>query len=73
MTDALNPSVYTYEITPVFTLMEQAVFAEMCRLVGYPEGSDGMFCPGGSLSNGTALNLARYDKFPEIKVSELLM
>jgi glutamate decarboxylase len=68
VTDALNPSVYTYEVAPVFTLMEAAVLEEMCRMVGFPFG-DGMFCPGGSFANGTAINLARFKYFPDIKVS----
>ena len=68
VTDALNPSVYTYEVAPVFTLMEAAVLEEMRRLVGFTCG-DGMFCPGGSLANGTAMNIARFKMFPDIKVS----
>lgn len=68
VTDALNPSVYTYEVAPVFTLMEAVVLEEMCRLVGFPSG-DGIFCPGGSFANGTAINLARFKYFPDIKVS----
>jgi glutamate decarboxylase len=71
VTDALNPSVYTYEVAPVFTLMEAVVLQEMCHLVGFPSG-DGMFCPGGSFANGTAINLARFKYFPDIKVSSFL-
>ena len=36
---------YTYEVAPVFTLMEQVVLGEMCRIVGFENG-DGVFCPG---------------------------
>ena len=72
VTDALNPSVYTYEVAPVFTLMEAAVLEEMRRMVGFKHG-DGMFCPGGSLANGTAMNLARFKMFPHIKVSFVLL
>lgn len=35
-----------------------------------PEWGDGMFCPGGSMGNGTALNLARFNFCPDVKVSE---
>nr|CAD7453908.1 unnamed protein product [Timema tahoe] len=66
VTDALNPSVYTYEVAPVFTLMEVAVLEEMRILVGFPEG-EGMFCPGGSLANGYAINLARFHFNPDVK------
>lgn len=35
LTDALNPSVYTYEVSPVFSLMEEAVLREMRIIVGW--------------------------------------
>lgn len=70
LTDALNPSVYTYEVSPVFTLMEEVVLEEMRRIVGFPEGAgDGIFCPGGSIANGYAISCARYQHMPNVKVS----
>ena len=36
LTDALNPSVYTYEVSPVFSLMEEAVLREMRSIIGWP-------------------------------------
>lgn len=72
LTDALNPSVYTYEVSPVFSLMEEQVLREMRRIIGWPEGrGDGIFCPGGSMANGYAINLARHYKFPKIKETGL--
>lgn len=69
LTDILNPSVYTYEVSPVFTLMEEEVLREMRQIVGYPNGyGDGIFCPGGSMANGYAISCARFHCFPEIKV-----
>lgn len=69
LTDALNPSVYTYEVSPVFTLMEEEVLREMRRLVGWnAEEGDGIFSPGGSISNGYAINIARHYKCPQIKI-----
>lgn len=69
LTDALNPSVYTFEVAPVFTLMEEEVLREMRAIVGWAGGEgDGIFCPGGSLSNGYAISCARYFFYPEIKV-----
>lgn len=69
LTDALNPSVYTYEVSPVFTLMEEVVLQEMREIVGFPNGEgDGIFCPGGSIANGYGISCARYQIFPEIKV-----
>ncbi|XP_035984904.1 acidic amino acid decarboxylase GADL1 [Fundulus heteroclitus] len=66
ITDALKPSLYTYEVSPVFTLMEDAVLRKMVQIVGWEEG-DGIFNAGGSMSNMYAMNLARYRDFPEIK------
>lgn len=69
LTDALNPSVYTYEVSPVFTLMEEIVLKEMRTIVGYENGAgDGIFCPGGSIANGYAISCARYKYLPDIKV-----
>uniref|UniRef100_F7CF79 Glutamate decarboxylase like 1 n=1 Tax=Monodelphis domestica TaxID=13616 RepID=F7CF79_MONDO len=66
ITEALNPSVYTYEVSPVFLLVEEAVLKKMIEFIGWKEG-DGIFNPGGSVSNMYAMNLARYKYCPEIK------
>ncbi|XP_063064213.1 cysteine sulfinic acid decarboxylase [Engraulis encrasicolus] len=66
LTETLNTSLYTYEVAPVFVLMEQVVLTKMRSLVGWSSG-DGIFCAGGSLSNMSAMNLARYHLFPQIK------
>uniref|UniRef100_A0A3Q1G4R1 Glutamate decarboxylase like 1 n=1 Tax=Acanthochromis polyacanthus TaxID=80966 RepID=A0A3Q1G4R1_9TELE len=65
--EALKPSLYTYEMAPVFTLMEDAVLRKMMELTGWEEGGDGIFNPGGSMSNMYAMNLARYNHSPDIK------
>lgn len=73
LTDSLNPSVYTYEVSPVFTLMEEVVLKEMRKIVGYENGNgDGIFCPGGSLANGYGISCARYKYLPDIKVSKII-
>lgn len=36
---------YTYEVAPVFTLMEQEVMSNLIKIIGYENG-DGLFCPG---------------------------
>ncbi|XP_076234626.1 cysteine sulfinic acid decarboxylase [Calliopsis andreniformis] len=64
LTDVLNSSVYTYEVAPVLTLMEKVVIRKLLTMF-YKEGNDvtigdGLFCPGGSFSNGIAINLARF-------------
>ncbi|KAG9340215.1 hypothetical protein JZ751_021655 [Albula glossodonta] len=57
---------YTYEVAPVFVLMEDVVLSKLRSLVGWAEG-DGIFCPGGSISNMFAMNVARYRAFPQVK------
>ncbi|KPP70436.1 cysteine sulfinate decarboxylase-like, partial [Scleropages formosus] len=64
LTEALNTSQYTYEVAPVFVLMEDVVLSKLRSLVGWSDG-DGIFCPGGSVSNIYAMNLARYRAFPQ--------
>lgn len=72
LTDALNPSVYTFEVSPVFVLMEEVVLKEMRSIVGFPGGvGDGIFCPGGSMANGYAISCARFKHMPDVKTKGL--
>lgn len=58
---SVNTSAYTYETAPVFTLIEREVFFHLSQLVfGANVGYDGLMIPGGSMSNLTALHIARY-------------
>ncbi|CAB0033009.1 unnamed protein product [Trichogramma brassicae] len=69
LTEALNTSQYTYEVAPVFTLLEREIIKRSLELVGYPAlpEADGLLAPGGSMSNMYGIVLARYKRFPEIK------
>lgn len=58
---------YTYEVAPVFTMIEHEVIQKSLRLVDYRQYSDGIMCPGGSIANMYAMILARYKKIPEVK------
>ncbi|XP_073997717.1 cysteine sulfinic acid decarboxylase isoform X1 [Rhodnius prolixus] len=70
ITEALNTNQYTYEVAPVFTLCEMEVINRALSLIGFNQG-DGIFCPGGSMSNMGAIVLARYHKMPEVKKTGL--
>lgn len=48
-------------------LIEQAVLKKAMTIFGYPEGSDGIFSPGGSISSMYGVILARYKAFPDVK------
>ncbi|KAJ3598374.1 hypothetical protein NHX12_001884 [Muraenolepis orangiensis] len=67
ITDATQPSQYTYEMAPVHSLIEDVVLGKMMELMGWTEGGDGIFNPGGSMSNMYAINLARFQHCPNIK------
>ncbi|XP_035244491.1 acidic amino acid decarboxylase GADL1-like [Anguilla anguilla] len=67
ITETTNPSLYTYEVAPVFVLTEDAVLRKMMEFVGWEEEGDGIFSPGGSISNMYAVNVARYRCCPDIK------
>ena len=42
-------SRFTYEIAPVFVLMEQLTLKKMREIIGWPDGEgDGIFSPGKS-------------------------
>uniref|UniRef100_A0AAX7UEQ4 Glutamate decarboxylase 1 n=1 Tax=Astatotilapia calliptera TaxID=8154 RepID=A0AAX7UEQ4_ASTCA len=59
---------FTYEIAPVFVLMEQLTLKKMREIVGWPDGEgDGIFSPGGAISNMYSVMIARYKFFPEVK------
>lgn len=66
VTALANTSMYTYEVAPVATLIEKELIAKMCRLIGYENG-DGIFVPGGSNANLTAMLAARNRALPSIK------
>ncbi|KAM6909727.1 cysteine sulfinic acid decarboxylase [Xenentodon cancila] len=67
ITEAIKTSLYTYEVAPVFTLIEDAVLRRIMEMIGWEDGGDGLFNPGGSMSNMYAVNLARYRYCPDIK------
>ncbi len=55
---ALNSSMYTYKVGGAQVLVELELLRQMGRRIGF-EHADGVFTPGGSLSNLTGLLLAR--------------
>jgi glutamate/tyrosine decarboxylase-like PLP-dependent enzyme len=70
----LNTSMYTYEVAPALTLIENETIERMCRLAGFetPALGEGTFTPGGSLSNLVAVMLARHHARPAAKDRGLL-
>ena len=71
---ALNTTAATYEVAPVFTLMERAVLSRLAVIAGYDAGPGtgvggqpaGIMCAGGSLATLHALQLARHRARPDV-------
>ncbi|XP_046915209.1 glutamate decarboxylase isoform X2 [Dermatophagoides farinae] len=66
LTAAANTNMFTYEIAPVFILMEHEVLKKMRHIIGFYDG-DSILAPGGAISNLYAVIAARQKMFPEYK------
>ena len=64
LTSITNNSMYTYEMSPVATLIETEVIEKMSSIVGYQKGG-GIFVTGGSNGNFLAMLAARHKKLPD--------
>jgi len=58
-----NNSMYTYELAPMATLIEQALIARMCEIVGFSDGN-GTLTTGGSNGNMIGMMCARQQVDP---------
>lgn len=68
LTATANTNMFTYEIAPVFILMENVVLSKMREFIGWPNGGgDSILAPGGSISNLYAFLAARHKMFPGYK------
>ena len=66
LSSATNTSMYTYEVAPVATLIEQTLIKKMGKLVGFSE-PEGQFTTGGSNGNFMAMAIACHQAAPIIK------
>uniref|UniRef100_A0A8B9PZA9 Uncharacterized protein n=1 Tax=Apteryx owenii TaxID=8824 RepID=A0A8B9PZA9_APTOW len=65
---SLHGYMFTCEIAPVFTTMEQILLKKMNKMVGWREvEADGIFSLGGTVSNLCSVLMAHYKSFPEVK------
>ncbi|XGW17703.1 hypothetical protein V3C99_002357 [Haemonchus contortus] len=68
LTATANTNMFTYEIAPVFILMEKAVMKRMWEAIGWDvEQADGIFAPGGAIANLYAVSTARHALYPRSK------
>uniref|UniRef100_A0A674C0M4 Glutamate decarboxylase 1 n=1 Tax=Salmo trutta TaxID=8032 RepID=A0A674C0M4_SALTR len=67
-TESSRPVIEWISIGSVFVLMEQLTLKKMREIIGWPDGEgDGIFSPGGAISNMYSVMIARYKFFPEVK------
>ena len=66
LTALTNSSMYTFEMSPLATLMEKELIKKMCGLVGYQNGF-GTFVTGGSNGNLLGMLAAIYQYDPSLK------
>lgn len=62
----LNPTMATYEIAPVLTVIEKRVVNELLEMMGFERG-EGIMVTGGSNSNLLAMLCARTEYSPSIR------
>lgn len=62
LVSVLNANSHTFEVAPVFTLMETELLKKFSNIIGgdFAGKCEGLFVPGGSISNLYALQLARF-------------
>ncbi len=58
-----NNSMYTYELSPVATLIERSLITRMCEMVGFSDGN-GTLTTGGSNGNMIGMLCARHKANP---------
>ncbi|XP_047146724.1 cysteine sulfinic acid decarboxylase [Hydra vulgaris] len=61
-----NTLMFTYEVGPVYIMMEKYLLDKMKSIIGYSNGDAQMF-PGGSISNMEAMSIAKYHFHPNLK------
>jgi glutamate/tyrosine decarboxylase-like PLP-dependent enzyme len=64
----LNPTMATFEIAPVLTIIEKRVVNELLNLMGFDRG-EGIMVTGGSNSNLLAMLCARTEYSPSIRLT----
>jgi len=58
-----NSSMYTFKAAGAQILIEREIIGKLAQMVGFPEG-EGIFAPGGSMSNLAAMMVAREEMLP---------
>ena len=67
MTTSINGTMFTYEVAPCYTIMEDNIYNYLKGRIGWDK-IDGIMTPGGSFANWNGMLCARYKKFSESKL-----
>merc|ERR1712127_32835 len=67
ITATTNTNMFTYEVAPMYNLIEKVLLEKMSKFLCWIEPCDGIFNPGGSISNLYAVQSALHYFFPQIK------
>lgn len=67
VTATTNTNMFTYEVAPFYNMIEKVLLNKMSKLCGWTEPCDGIFNPGGSISNLYAVQAALHYFFPNAK------
>lgn len=68
LTVLLNTSMYTYKAAGPNAIIERELTRHMASLVGFDQG-EGVFAPGGSMSNFTAIVIARNEANESVRAA----
>lgn len=62
-----NTNAHTFEVAPVYAMIEAALINKVATIIGgrYRQEADGLFVPGGSVSNLYGMHLARNRACPD--------
>ena len=71
VTATTNSNMFTYEVAPVYNLIEEVTLEKMRNIIGWSQPGDGIFNPGGSISNLYAVQVAKFFYFPQTKAEGL--
>lgn len=66
LTTLLNPTMATYEVAPLMTIIEKELSRKLSNLIGFKLG-EGIMVTGGSNANLVGLLCARQFKVPDVK------
>jgi len=64
----INSTCHIFPVAPVYVVMEEQIVKTVAKLIGWDtEKTEGIFVPGGTMAEITALTTAKHWKFPHVR------